>query len=103
MNIDCSSPSEDFDSKTNVVTTLCPFLRGDDACGKLRHPSYEVENTEKFCSSECAAHVSALMEAVNHRGNLERQAEVIIFRDVSNVILRQFCVSCRSGCYVPSK
>ncbi len=103
MNVDCSSKSEDMDSKTMVVTTLCPFLRKDDVCGSLRHPSYEVENKEKFCSSECLPHISVLTDALNNRGHLEFQTDVIIFRDVSNVILRQYCALCRPGCAVPEK
>lgn len=103
MNVDCTTTAEDGDFQVNVVTTLCPFLRGDDTCGSVRHPSYEVEDETKFCSSGCLTHISALVSAINNRGNIDSNADIVIFRDVSNAILRQYCSLCRSGCTVPDK
>ena len=101
MTIDCNSKDEDNDSSVNIVTTLCPLLRSDGACGQLRHPSYEVENNDMFCSEQCRPQIDVIMKAFQNRANLSHKHEVIIFRDVAHSVLEQYCSLCRPGCVSP--
>lgn len=98
MTIDCSSTADDSDATFNVVTTLCPFLRSNGPCGRIRHPSYEIEDESAVCSSQCRPHINALIQALPNRGSLSHKNEGIIFRDVVNSILHQYCSICRTGC-----
>jgi len=101
MTIDCTSKAEDTDFTYNIVTTLCPLLRSDGQCGQVKHPSYEIESTDKFCSSECRPQIDKIMLAFKNRATLSHKHEVIIFRDVAHSILEQYCSLCRPGCTSP--
>jgi hypothetical protein len=98
MTVDCTSPSEDGDANFNIVTTLCPFLRSEGSCGRLRHPTYEVADEEAICSTQCRPHINDLIRALPNRQSLSHKHEGVIFRDVVNEILRQYCSICRTGC-----
>ena len=98
MTIDCSTTAEDSDATFNVVTTLCPFLRSESPCGRIRHPSYEIEDETAVCSADCRPHINNLIRALPNRGSLSQKNEGIIFRDVVNAILHQYCSICRTGC-----
>ena len=99
--VDCTSPSEDADFKVNIVTTLCPFLRSDGPCGPVRHPSYEAEDEKLFCSAECLPHIDSLLKALPRRNILAHKHEAAVFRSVGVSLISQYCVDCRSGCYLP--
>lgn len=99
MMIDCSTEAEDLDWEVNIVTTLCPFLREDGPCGQFRHPSYQMENANKFCSNECRPFVNAIIHALDHRGRLEVRSEATILRGVANGLLLQYAAACRIGTY----
>jgi len=98
MTIDCSSRADDADAKFNIVTTLCPFLRPESPCGRIRHPSYEIEDEEAVCSANCRPHINDLIRALPNRGTLSHKHEGVIFRDVVNSIIHQYCSICRTGC-----
>ncbi len=98
MTIDCTSPAEDGDANFTIVTTLCPFVRAQGPCGRLRHPTYEIEDEEAICSAQCRPHINDLIRALPNRQSLSHKYEGVIFRDVVNEILRQYCSICRTGC-----
>jgi hypothetical protein len=79
MTIDCNSRDEDTDYSVNIITTLCPLLRPDGPCGQLRHPTYEVESKDMFCSDQCRPQVDVIMKAFRNRANLSHKHEVIIY------------------------
>jgi hypothetical protein len=98
MTIDCSTRADDADAKFNIVTTLCPILRPESPCGRIRHPSYEIEDEEAVCSANCRPHINDLIRALPNRGTLSHKHEGVIFRDVVNSIIHQYCSICRTGC-----
>ena len=99
MMIDCSTEAEDLDWEVNIATTLCPFLRKDGPCGQFRHPSYQMESADKFCSNKCRPFVNAIIHALDHRGRLEVRSEATILRGVTNGLLLQYAAACRIGTY----
>jgi hypothetical protein len=103
ITIDCQTTAEDMDSNINIVTTLCPFLRENSPCGQMRRPSYELVETKKLCSKECATHVNALMNSLRNRGKIPKPEDQEVFRAIVDGILLQYAGACRIGSfYVPN-
>ena len=97
--VNCNNKQDDSDYKVNLVTTLCPFLRSDadNACGTIRRASYQFDDGKKLCSSDCAPHLNAVLEALRRRENLIHRHDMAVFRDIANQFLLQFAGICRLG------
>jgi hypothetical protein len=101
MDIDCSTNEFDDDHHVTIVTTLCPFLRGDSPCGLVRHPSYVFESSKKLCSNDCLPHINSVINGMTNREKIKESKERTIFRDIGNHIIQQYCHECRDGCSAP--
>jgi hypothetical protein len=103
LEVDCRNRQDDNDSKVNIVTTLCPFLRDDDEeCGSFRHASFTAMEPEKLCSEACRKNIDGLMTALPNRKHLarseeKRRLEAPIFNAIVNSILIQYASQCRVG------
>ena len=97
--VNCNNKQDDSDYKVNLVTTLCPFLRSDasNPCGTIRRASYQFDDGKKLCSSHCAPHLNAVLEALRRRENLIHRHDMAVFRDIANQFLLQFAGICRLG------